>query len=66
LSELDVAVQHDVVSRVLAAHPGAVRRYRSGRHGVLGFLVGQVLQAVQGQGDPERWKQLLRQALDGQ
>jgi Asp-tRNA(Asn)/Glu-tRNA(Gln) amidotransferase B subunit len=48
----------------LAAHPDAVRRYRYGKHGVLGFLVGEALRAADGHGDPARWRELLRAALE--
>jgi glutaminyl-tRNA synthetase len=42
-----------VVQSVLAAHPVEVERYRSGKTGILGFLVAQVMkQAGQGGGKP--------------
>ena len=36
----------------LAANPGEVEKYRSGKKQVLGFLVGQVMKAMKGKGNP--------------
>jgi glutaminyl-tRNA synthetase len=42
-----------IVESVLAAHPAEVERYRSGKTGILGFLVAQVIkQVAQGGGKP--------------
>jgi aspartyl-tRNA(Asn)/glutamyl-tRNA(Gln) amidotransferase subunit B len=40
------------VEAVLAANPGEVEKYRSGKKQVLGFLVGQVMKAMKGKGNP--------------
>ena len=49
-----------VVDQVLAAHPHAVDRIRSGDSKPLGFLVGQVMQATEGRAEPAT----VRLALD--
>ena len=40
------------VGAVLAANPGEVEKYRAGKKQVLGFLVGQVMKAMKGKGNP--------------
>jgi len=40
------------VDQVLAANPGEVEKYRSGKKQVFGFLVGQVMKAMKGKGNP--------------
>ncbi len=40
------------VEEVMAAHPEAVQRYRSGEKKVQGFLVGQVMRATSCRADP--------------
>jgi aspartyl-tRNA(Asn)/glutamyl-tRNA(Gln) amidotransferase subunit B len=40
------------VEAVLAANQGEVEKYRSGKKQVLGFLVGQVMKAMKGKGNP--------------
>ena len=40
------------VEQVLAAHPDQVQQVRDGKHKVIGFLVGKVMQASQGKADP--------------
>jgi glutaminyl-tRNA synthetase len=55
-----------VVQGVLAAHPAEVERYRSGKTGVLGFLVAQVMKrAAQGGGkaNPKLVNAMLTEAL---
>ena len=52
------------VRRALAENPAAVSRYRGGKTGALGFLVGQVMRATRGQADPRLVNDLLKAALE--
>jgi len=54
-----------VVDEVLEAHPEEVEAFRGGREQVFGFLMGQVMRATRGKGNPEMVRRLLRQRLDG-
>ncbi|MBF5043734.1 Asp-tRNA(Asn)/Glu-tRNA(Gln) amidotransferase subunit GatB [Aggregicoccus sp. 17bor-14] len=52
-----------VVEAVLAQSEGEVERYRAGQKQVYGFLVGQVMKAMRGKGNPAVVHALLRQRL---
>ena len=52
-----------VVREVIAAFPAKVAEYRSGREGLLGFFMGQVMARTGGNADPEVAKGLLRDEL---
>jgi aspartyl-tRNA(Asn)/glutamyl-tRNA(Gln) amidotransferase subunit B len=52
------------VQDVLDAHPEQVQTYLAGKTGLLGWFVGQVMQASQGKADPKRARALLAQALE--
>jgi aspartyl-tRNA(Asn)/glutamyl-tRNA(Gln) amidotransferase subunit B len=52
-----------VVDAVLAANPEQVETYRSGKEGVLGFLVGQVMRETGGKADPKVVNRLVRERL---
>jgi aspartyl-tRNA(Asn)/glutamyl-tRNA(Gln) amidotransferase subunit B len=52
-----------LIDRVLDANPQQVATYRSGKEGVLGFLVGQVMKETQGKANPQRVNELLREKL---
>ena len=52
-----------LVDETLAAQPDAVARYRAGKTGTLGFLVGQVMRATRGQADPKVVNALFRERL---
>ncbi|HJQ73822.1 MAG TPA: Asp-tRNA(Asn)/Glu-tRNA(Gln) amidotransferase subunit GatB, partial [Gaiellaceae bacterium] len=54
-----------IIDAVIAAHPEQVETYRSGKEGVLGFLVGQVMRETQGKADPKVVSRLLRERLRG-
>jgi aspartyl-tRNA(Asn)/glutamyl-tRNA(Gln) amidotransferase subunit B len=60
----DTAELEPLVDRVLAGHPGQVEAYRSGKHGLLGFFVGQVMKETEGRASPKLVNELLRQKLD--
>ena len=51
------------VRAVIDANPGPADQYRSGRTGILGFLVGQVMKATAGQANPRLVNDLLRREL---
>ena len=51
------------VDSVLAKNPSELESYRAGKKQVLGFLVGQVMKAMKGKGNPQRVNALLRQKL---
>jgi aspartyl-tRNA(Asn)/glutamyl-tRNA(Gln) amidotransferase subunit B len=53
------------IAGVLAAHPGQLADYRSGKDKLFGFFIGQVMKATQGKANPERLNQLLKKALGG-
>jgi aspartyl-tRNA(Asn)/glutamyl-tRNA(Gln) amidotransferase subunit B len=59
----DQAALTDVVSRVLDAHPEALQQYLAGELKVLGFLIGQVMQATKGQANVPIVRELLAAAL---
>ena len=51
------------IAEVLAANPKEVERFRAGEEKVLGFLMGQAMKALKGQGKPDVVQRLLREAL---
>lgn len=51
------------VTAVLAANPEAVASYRGGKEGLLGWFVGQVMQATRGKANPQLVNRLLRAQL---
>ncbi|MGH8223271.1 MAG: Asp-tRNA(Asn)/Glu-tRNA(Gln) amidotransferase subunit GatB, partial [Woeseiaceae bacterium] len=53
-----------LVDEVLAAHPGQVAEYRSGKDRLMGFFVGQVMKASRGKANPATVNDLLRDRLD--
>ena len=52
-----------LVADVIAANPAQVAQYRAGKTKVLGFFVGQAMQASKGKANPQQLNALLRQAL---
>jgi Asp-tRNA(Asn)/Glu-tRNA(Gln) amidotransferase B subunit len=52
-----------VIERILAENEGQVTAYRSGKEGLLGFFVGQVMQATGGKANPKVVNELLREKL---
>ena len=53
-----------IVARILEAHPGQVEAFRSGKLGLLGFFVGQVMKETGGQANPRVVSELLRAKLN--
>lgn len=58
----DSALQ-SVIDQVLAAHPDEVMSFRSGKEGLFGWFMGQVMRETRGKADPQLTKQLLLDAL---
>ena len=64
LSQMDdVAEIRVVVESVLSENPDAVSKYRSGKTGILGFLVGQVMKNTDGKANPKLVRELLDEIL---
>ena len=59
----DASAIEKFVDDVIAANPKQVEQYQSGKQAVLGFLVGQVMKASQGQANPAMVNELLRKKL---
>lgn len=62
----DTAALEPVVDAVLAAHPDNVREYLGGKEKLIGFFIGQVMQAFPGTPDPKLVRQLLQVKLEAQ
>ncbi len=54
------ALIHDII----AANPEQVQQYLAGKTNILGWLVGQVMQASKGKANPQETRALLQQALE--
>ena len=52
-----------LIDQVLAANPEQVESYRSGKEGLLGFFVGQVMKETEGRASPKLVNELLREKL---
>ena len=54
----------ELVEKVIEENPGPVQTYKSGKTGVLGFLVGQVMKQSQGRANPGMVQEALKHRLD--
>ena len=61
----DTGSLEPVVDAILAANPAQVEQYRSGKQGLLGFFVGQVMKETKGAADARVVNDLVRAKLDG-
>ena len=59
----DAAELDPVIERIVAANPGEAEQYRGGKHGLLGFFVGQVMKETEGRANPKVVNELLREKL---
>jgi len=59
----DTGAVEAAVDAVLAANPDEVEKYRAGKKQVFGFLVGQVMKAMKGKGNPALVNAALRAKL---
>jgi len=60
----DESAIEKAVSQVLAANGKSIEEYKSGKTKVFGFLMGQVMAAMKGKGDPKVIKRILQEKLD--
>ena len=61
----DTGALEGVVRDVVENHPEEVERYRSGKNGLIGFFMGQVMQQTNGKANPELTRDLLTEELEG-
>ena len=59
----DTGALEAIVRQVVADNPGQVAQFRAGKDKVMGFFVGQIMQATQGKANPRQVNELLRAAL---
>ncbi len=59
----DTAAIESAVDNVIAANPSQVEQYKSGKVGLLGFFVGNVMKATGGKANPAAVNEILRKKL---
>ena len=59
----DAAHLEPIVAEVVAANAAKAEQYRSGKTGLLGFFVGQVMRATQGKANPQLVQTLVEREL---
>jgi aspartyl-tRNA(Asn)/glutamyl-tRNA(Gln) amidotransferase subunit B len=52
-----------VIEKIIAANPGQAEQFRSGKEGLLGFFVGQVMKETGGKADPRVVNERVREKL---
>lgn len=52
-----------IVEQVLAQYPDKVAAYRSGKKGLLGFFVGEVMKQSKGKAEPKKTNEVLLEKL---
>ena len=60
----DADAIRQVCEEIISAYPDEVAAYRSGKQGLLGWFVGQVMQRMRGKAEPQLTRQLLEQLLN--
>jgi aspartyl-tRNA(Asn)/glutamyl-tRNA(Gln) amidotransferase subunit B len=61
----DTGAIERVIAGVMAANPGQLSDYRSGKDKLFGFFVGQVMKATGGKANPAQVNELLKRMLGG-
>lgn len=61
----DTGAIEQVIDQVMAANPGQLAEYRSGKDKLFGFFVGQVMKLSQGKANPAQVNELLKKKLQG-
>jgi len=61
----DTGAIEKVIDDVMAANPGQLTDYRSGKDKLFGFFVGQVMKLSQGKANPAQVNDLLKKKLSG-
>jgi aspartyl-tRNA(Asn)/glutamyl-tRNA(Gln) amidotransferase subunit B len=59
----DTGALEEVVAKVVAANPDLVEKFRGGKAGVLGAMVGQVMRETRGRANPKLVNELLVRAI---
>lgn len=59
----DTASLKPIVEQVLRDHPEEVERYREGKHGLIGFFVGQVMRQSKGKANPGLVRKLIGEKI---
>ncbi|MBM4377186.1 MAG: Asp-tRNA(Asn)/Glu-tRNA(Gln) amidotransferase GatCAB subunit B, partial [Deltaproteobacteria bacterium] len=59
----DAGALRTLAAELVAANPKQAEQYRSGKTGVLGFFVGQLMKATGGSADPKLASELLVEEL---
>ena len=52
-----------IIEKIIDANPGQAEQFRSGKQGLLGFFVGQVMKETGGKADPKVVNRLVRERL---
>ncbi|MDO4563240.1 MAG: Asp-tRNA(Asn)/Glu-tRNA(Gln) amidotransferase subunit GatB [Clostridia bacterium] len=60
----DEGAIREIVLKVLNDNPKSVEDYKNGKKAAMGFLVGQTMRALRGQGNPQLINKLLSEELD--
>jgi aspartyl-tRNA(Asn)/glutamyl-tRNA(Gln) amidotransferase subunit B len=59
----DISALEKKIDEVIAGNPKQLEQYRAGKKTMLGFFVGQVMKASQGQANPQMVNELLTKKL---
>lgn len=59
----DTGAIEAIIDRIIAANPGQVEQYLSGKDKVFGFFVGQVMKEMQGKANPAEVNKMLKAKL---
>ena len=63
--ESDTGAIEKIVDEIIAANPGQVAEYRSGKEKVFGFFVGLAMKASKGKANPAQLNEILKKKLAG-
>jgi aspartyl-tRNA(Asn)/glutamyl-tRNA(Gln) amidotransferase subunit B len=63
IQESNTDTLQSLINEVLAANEAKVKEYKSGKKGLLGMFVGEVMKNSKGSADPKRTNELLMKAL---
>jgi aspartyl-tRNA(Asn)/glutamyl-tRNA(Gln) amidotransferase subunit B len=61
----DTGAIEKAIAAVMAANPGQLAEYRSGKEKLFGFFVGQVMKATAGKANPAQVNEHLKKMLAG-